>query len=292
MALFRRILSLGRRARLEHEIDAELREHMAMCIDDNMAQGMSREEAERDARRRFGSPTSMRERVSAEDAALGLESLWHDVRGALRVFLKSPGFSLVVVATLALGIGANTAIFEVLDAVRLRALPVARPGELAELRIAGGNRGFGVTDNGFTDFTVPMWQEVKEHHDPFSGIFAWRTSPVQAGSPNQSHRVDGLEVSGDFFSVLGVTPVQGRLIEPQDETGCQISRVVASYSFWKSQMGGEPITDGTTIVAEGRSVQVLGVTPPSFFGMIVGDRFDLAYPTCLPIRAARRLSTS
>jgi len=282
MALFRRILSLRRRARMEQEIDAELREHMAMCIDDNMAQGMSREEAERDARRRFGSPTAMRERVSAEDAALGIDSLLQDMRGALRVFVKSPGFSLVVVATLALGIGANTAIFELLDAVRLRALPIEKPGELAELRIVGGNRGFGVTDNFFTDFTVPMWQEVKEHHDPFSGIFAWRTSDVQVGAPNQLHRVNGLEVSGDFFSVLGVTPVQGRLIEPQDEASCQITRVVASYSFWKSQMGGEPITANTTIVAEGKSVQVLGVTPPSFFGMIVGDRFDLAYPTCTP----------
>ena len=91
-----------------------------------------------------------------------------------------------------------------------------------------------------------------------------------------------LEVSGNFFNVLGIAPVAGRLIEPQDETGCQITRVVASYSFWKSEMGGEPITANTTIIAEGKSVQVLGVTPPSFFGMVVGDRFDLAYPTCTP----------
>jgi hypothetical protein len=179
----------------------------------------------------------MRERVSAEDAALGIESLWHDVRGALRVFVKSPGFSLVVVATLALGIGANTAIFELLDAVRLRSLPIAKPNELAELRIAGGNHGLGITDSQYANFTVPMWQEVKEHHDPFSGIFAWRTADVQVGNSNQSRHVNGLEVSGDFFSVLGVVPLQGRLIEPQDETDCQISRVVASYSFWKSQMG-------------------------------------------------------
>lgn len=261
---------------MEQEIEAELREHIAMCIDDNLAQGMSREAAERDARRRFGSPTAMFERVSAEDAALGLESLWHDVCGALRVFVKSPGFSLVVLSTLALGIGANTAIFELLDAVRLRALPITKPGELAELRIVGGNRGFGVTDTEFTDFTVPMWQEVREHHDPFSGVFAWRTNDAQVGAPGHTHRVRGLEVSGDFFSALGVTPVQGRLIEPQDVNGCNITRVVASYSFWKSQMGGEPIAAGTTIIAEGRSVQVLGVTPPSFFGMIVGDRFDLA----------------
>ena len=175
MALFRRILSLGKRKQIDNEINAELQEHIAMCIDDNMAQGMSREAAELDARRRFGSPSAMRERVSAEDAALGLESFWHDVRDALRVFVKSPVSPLVVVVTLALGIGANTAIFQLLDAVQLRALlRVGKPGELAQLRIVGGVHGFGVTYNAFSDFTVPMWQQVKEHHDPFSGIFAWR----------------------------------------------------------------------------------------------------------------------
>ena len=278
MAILRRILSLGRRTRMEREIDAELREHMAMCIDDNMAQGMSREAAERDARVRFGSPAAMRERVSAEDAALGLESLWQDVRGALRVFVKSPGFSFVVVATLTLGIGANTAIFELLDAVRIRTLPIVKPGELATVRIVGGNRGFGVNDSEFSDFTVPMWQVVKDHHDPLTGIFAWRTADVQVGVPGESRRVNGLEVSGGFFNVLGIVPWQGRLIEAQDE--CADNKAVASYPFWQSQMGGEPITANTTIRADGRSVQILGVTPPSFFGMVVGDRFDLAYPTC------------
>ncbi len=282
MALFRRILSLGRRAKMQQEIDAELQEHIAMCIDDNLARGMSREAAERDARMRFGSPTAMRERVSAEDAALGLESFWHDVRGALRVFVKNPGFAFIVVATLALGIGANTAIFQLIDAVEMRALPIAHPGELAELRIVGGNRGFGITDTAFSDFTVPMWQQLKEHHDPFSGVFAWRTDTFQVGLNGQSRSVNVLEVSGDFFNVLGVTPTQGRLIEPQDEGSCIPNRVVASDSFWKSQMASEPITANTTILAEGKSVQVLGVTPPSFFGMIVGDRFDLAYANCTP----------
>jgi predicted permease len=289
MALFRRIVSLGRRSRVEQEIDAELREHMAMCIDDNMAEGMSRADAERDARRRFGSPTATRERVSAEDAALGIESLWQDLRGALRVFTKSPGFALVVVATLALGIGANTAIFELLDAVRLRALPIAKPGELTEVRIAGGTNGFGITDSGYADFTLPMWREVKAHHEPFSGILAWRTSPVQVGTPEQARRVNGLEVSGEFFNVLGIAPVQGRLIEPQDETVCQMSRVVVSDSFWKSQMNSTPITADTTTLIEGKAVQVLGVTPPSFFGMIVGERFDIAYPTCMPPNPRREV---
>src|SRR5579863_680810 len=283
MALFRRILSLGKRGSMEQEIEAELREHMAMCVDDNMAQGMSREEAERDARKRFGSPAAMRERVTAEDAALGIESLWQDARGALRVFRRSPGFSLVVIATLALGIGANTAIFEILNAVRLRTLPITKPGELVELRIADGNpTGIGVKNSAFTDFTMPMWQEVREHHDPLSGIFAWATGAANVGPPGQTRVANGLAVTGEFFNVLGVTPVQGRLIEPQDESGCQVPGVVVSYPFWKSQMGGEPITPGSTIIANGQPLRVLGVTSPSFFGMVVGDRFDIAYPACTP----------
>jgi predicted permease len=131
-----------------------------------------------------------------------------------------------------------------------------------------------------------MWQEVKEHHEPFSGIFAWRTSSVQVGLPSESRRVSGLEVSGSFFSTLGVVPWEGRLIGQEDEC---LWKAVASYAFWKSQMGGVPITPNTTIMVEGRSVQVLGVTSPSFFGIVVGDRFDLAYPTCTPPHPRREI---
>jgi len=237
MALLRRIVMLGRRSRMEREIEAELQEHMQMCIDDNMAEGMSREQAVREARLRFGSPTATRERVWAEDAALGLQSLGRDVRLALRGFVNSPGFALVVLVTLALGIGGNTAIFELLDAVRLRTLPINKPDEIAELQIVGGNHGFGISDGMFMNFTIPMWQEVKDHHEPFSGVFAWRMSDVLVGEPSESRRMSGLEVSGAFFNTLGVVPWQGRLIEPQDEAGCQLTKVVASYAFWKSQMG-------------------------------------------------------
>jgi predicted permease len=289
MALLRRIVTLGRRSRMEREIQAELQEHMQMCIDDNMAEGMSREQAERDARVRFGSPVATRERVWAEDAALGLESLVRDLRTALRGFVKSPGFSVVVVATLALGIGANTAIFELLDAVRLRSLPVVKPGELAEIRIAGGTGGFGINNGIAGNFTIPMWQEVKDHHEPFTGVFAWRPDTMLLGKPSDSHRAYGLEISGNFFNVLGVAPWQGRLIDPQDETGCGVTKVVASYAFWKSQMGGAPITANSTLVVDGKTVQVLGVTPPSFFGLVVGDRFDIAYPTCTPPNPRREV---
>jgi predicted permease len=290
MGVFRRMWALGRRSKLDREIEDELREHMRMRIDRDIAKGMSPDEAVRKARLRFGNPTVVKERVDAEDAALGLESFFRDARYAVRGFVKSPGFTIVAVLTLALGIGANTAVFQLLDAVRLRSLPIQNPKELAELRIVGGNQGFGVSDNQFMNFTIPMWLEIKRHHDPFSGVMAWRTADVMVGKLSEAKHVHGLEVSGEFFNVLGVVPWQGRLIEPQDVASCAW-KTVASYAFWKSQMGGQPITPNTTIQVEGRSVQVLGVTPPSFFGLMVGERFDLAYPTCIPPNPRREIFT-
>src|SRR5271154_1920790 len=144
MGVFRPIFALGKRAKLDREIEDEFREHLQMRIDENVARGMDPEQAAREARLRFGNPAVMKERVDAEDAALGLDGLFRDARYALRGFAKSPGFTAVAIITLGLGIGANTAVFQLLDAVRLRSLPLEKPQELVELRIIGGNRGFGV----------------------------------------------------------------------------------------------------------------------------------------------------
>ena len=108
-----------------------------------------------------------------------------DFRHALRQLRKNPGFTTVAVLTLALGIGPNAAIFQLLDAVRLRSLPIPNPRELAELRIVGGNHGFGVTDGQYAQLTRPIWQEIREHHEPFSGIFAW--SVDQELKPSDLH---------------------------------------------------------------------------------------------------------
>ena len=291
MGVFRRILALGKRSTLSRENERELREHLQMRIDANVANGMSRERATRAARLRFGNPVVMKERIEAEDAALGLDSLFRDARYALRGFAKSPGFSAVAILTLALGIGANTAVFQLLDAVRLRSLPIAAPQELAELRIAGGNHGLGVNDGPYSQFTIPMWQEVQRNHEPFSGVFAWRSTDMLVGKLSKAKRIHGLEVTGEFFSILGVAPFQGRLLEPQDGTGCEPSRAVVSYPYWKSQMGGQPISPSSTIMLDGKSVQVLGVTPPSFFGLVVGDRFDVAVPRCISPNPRREVFT-
>jgi predicted permease len=284
MGFFRRIGALGRRSRLSNEIDAELRAHLQMRIDENLANGMSPTEAAREARLRFGNPTVMRERVDAEDTAPRLDSFLRDARYAVRGFAKSRSFTAMAVLTLALGIGANTAVFQIVDAVRLRSLPIQNPQELAELRVAGGNPGFGVGSSPYASFTLPMWQEVRRHHSPFTGIFAWRPSEVLIGRLSDARHAAAIEVSGGFFDVLGVVPWQGRLIEPQDEAGedCAVSKAVVSYPFWKSEMNGARITPATTLTIDGRTVQVLGVTPPSFLGLAVGDQFDVVVPTCTP----------
>ncbi|MGC1461685.1 MAG: ABC transporter permease [Terracidiphilus sp.] len=280
MALFRRILSLGRRARIDREIDAELREHMAMCIDDNMARGMSREAAERDARVRFGSPTVMRERVSAEDTALGLESLWHDVRSALRVFTKSPGFSFVVVATLAMGIGANTALFELLDAVLLQSLPVKNPQELAQVRVLDMAKARGDSSSGYPVVTNLIWEKLREDHQGFTGIAAWRDADFSRDSGGDARFLNGLYVSGEFFRVLGVRPVAGRVFTAEDDRpGCGLPGAVISYGFWQREFGGGTAL-GQKLRLNDKSVEVIGITPASFFGVAVGSNFDVAVPIC------------
>ncbi len=293
MALFRRILSLGRRARLEHEIDAELREHMAMCIDDNMAQGMGREAAERDARRRFGNPTVTRERVSAEDTALGLESLWHDLRGALRVFINNPGFSFVVVATLALGIGANTAIFELLDALLLQSLPVKNPQELAQVRVADMDKARGSFSSSYPVVTNLLWEKLRADHQGFSGIAAWRDVGFSRDSGGDARFVSGLYVSGEFFRLLGVRPVAGRVFTGEDDRpGCGQPGAVISYGFWQQEFGGGPAL-GQKLKLNDKSVEVIGITPASFFGVAVGRNFDVAVPVCAqPYLETRNLLNS
>ncbi|HKO12046.1 MAG TPA: ABC transporter permease [Acidobacteriaceae bacterium] len=294
MALIRRILSLGRRTRMEREIDAELREHMAMCIDDNMARGMTREEAERDARRRFGNPTVTRERVSAEDATLGLASLWHDVRGAARVFVKSPGFALVVVATLALGIGANTAIFELIDAVLLQSLPVSNPRELVQVRIINRDKARGSFSSAYPAVTNLIWEKLREDHQGLSGIAAWRDTGFSRDSGGDARFVNGLYVSGEFFSLLGVRPVAGRLFTASDDQpGCGLPSAVISYGFWQREFGGRPAL-GQKLKLNDKSIEIIGVTPADFFGVAVGENFEVAVPICAQpsLETRNRLNSS
>ena len=191
--------------------------------------------------------------------------------------------------SLGLGIGANTAIFQLLDAVRLRSLPVQNPHELAEVRIAGGHQGMFILDNEYAALTRPVWQEIRKNQQAFSGIFAWVADEVNIGQGSEMRRVKSISVSGDYFRVLGVRPWRGRLIAAEDEGACPESKAVVSYFYWLSQLGGAEIGPGSTIVVDGERKQIIGVTPPDFFGLAVGDRFDVALPFCQPKELPRNV---
>src|SRR5712671_306305 len=144
---------------------------------------------------------------------LSAEFFIQDFRFALRTLRKSWGFAATTILTLALGIGANTAIFQLLDAVRLRNLPVADPARLAAVRVKNGTRGFGfTTGDNETMLSYPMWEQIRLHQQSFSGVFAWaQTGSVSLGEGAQERRARGLWVSGEIFSVLGVLSFRGRV---------------------------------------------------------------------------------
>jgi putative ABC transport system permease protein len=199
------------------------------------------------------------------------EYLLQDVRFALRTLRKSWGFTLTAVLTLALGIGANTAIFQLLDAVRLRSLPVANPAWLAAVRVKSGTSGFGITSGGDYDtmLSYPMWEQIRLHQQSFSGVFAWtQSSWVSLGEGAQERRAQILWVSGEMFSVLGVPPLRGRVFtDKDDQPNCGLPGVVISYALWQSEFGGQDSAIGSRLIIEGHPTEVIGVTPRSFFGL-------------------------
>jgi predicted permease len=211
---------------------------------------------------------------------LWIESAFQDLRFALRSLRKSPAFTATSVLTLALGIGANTAIFQLLDAVRLRSLPVPDPSSLVRIEIKGGLHGFGWSEND-TALSTALWEQIRKQQGAFSGFFAWRSGRYAIGRGDQERLAEALWVSGEMFPTLGIVPVRGRLFTPDDDRpGCGISGAVISYALWQSEYGGKDSVIGSRIVIFDHPTQVIGVTPPSFFGLDVGKEFEVALPTC------------
>jgi putative ABC transport system permease protein len=211
-----------------------------------------------------------------------LESLWQDFRYGARLLRMNPGFFAVATISLALGIGANTAIFELLNAVRLRMLPVAHAEQLAELQIAENEH---CCSGNFSDrrpnFTYPQWEQIRNHQQAFSGIFAWGDHRFNLAVGGEARYAEGLFVSGQFFQTLGVRPLMGRLIGDSDDIpSCGSPGAVISYPFWQREFGGDAQVLGKRLSLDGRSVEVMGVTPPEFFGVEVGRNFDIAVPVC------------
>jgi predicted permease len=276
MKPFRRLRLLFRKEQLNQQLSDEMSFHLDKQIELNLAAGMSAEEARYAALRKFGGVDQVKEECRDAWGVRFIDTLLQDIRYGLRMLAKNPGFTAVAILTLAIGIGANTAIFSLIDAVMLRTLPVARPDELRLVRIGQS----GDTGEGNPDFTNPIWEQVRNRQAVFSGVFAWSTDRFDLAQGGAVHYANGIWVSGDYFKTLELRPAAGRLLTASDDQrGCP-GAAVLSYGFWQDHYGGAASAIGSTLALNTHSFEVVGVAPPGFYGMDVGNRFDVAIPIC------------
>jgi predicted permease len=212
------------------------------------------------------------------------DEVFQDLRFGVRMLLKNKSFTTVAILSLALGIGANTAIFQLIDAVRLRTLPVKAPHELTEVRMADmkGARG-GLSER--PSVTNPIWEQIRDRQQAFSGIFAWGSDSANLATGGEVRPARMLYASGDFFNTLGVQPALGRVFTTaEDQRGCGAPGLVISHAFWRSEFGGDANVVGHRLTLADHPFEIIGVTPANFFGMEVGRSFDVALPICaIPI---------
>ena len=270
MSWFRRLLNVSRPGRLSREIDREMEFHIAERADELRAAGMSEEAALLEARRRFGNRGIQKERTRDADIVTWLDSLAADIRYAARALRRSPAFTAVAVASLALGIGANTAIFTLIDALVLRTLPVPHPEELVEVTF-GGEHG---------SFTNPLWEQIRDRRTGFASMAAFAESEFNIAEGGEARRIRGAWVSGEYFSLFGVRPFAGRLLTPSDdERGCP-PLAVLGFGFWQSEYAGAADVVGRTIRLDGHPFRIVGVAAPGFGGPEVGREVQLHAPLC------------
>lgn len=270
------------RARWDEERAKELEDYLAHEIDDNIARGMSPDEATRAAHRTLGNPTLIREEIYDMNTLSLIDSIWQDLRFGARLLLKNPTFSLVAILTLALGTGANAAIFQLVNSLRIRTLPVERPQELVAV-------GIDTHDTGRTGrfmsrrpyFSEPLWRAIESEQKVFSKVFAWGITTWNIATDGEFRAAQGLFVTGGFFETLGVQAEIGRLLTgADDQKGCGNPGAVLTHGFWQSRYGGNRNVLGQTIMLDNRPFEIVGVTPADFFGVEVGRTYDVALPLC------------
>jgi predicted permease len=280
--MLRRIGNLFRRSRIDREIDAELMAHLEMRIEDNVAEGMTPEDARRDALVRFGNPTATKERALAADVSLAVDRVWHDIRYALRQLQRAPIFAATTVLTLALGIGATTAIFSAMNAVLLRLLPAANPKELYFLHLPDDQPyGAHSTGDSETSFSLPVFTTLRQDRRAFSEVMAF--APLGNGKvairfgDGLPEQAAGDMVSGNFFSGLGIAPIAGRMLSMADEDS-NSSVAVLSYMYWSSRFARNSSVVGQTISIKGIPFTIVGVAAEGFPGLEQEEATDLWIP--------------
>jgi predicted permease len=267
-------LSWDARDKRKQDLDEEIRSHLQMSTHDREARGESAAEAAAAAHRELGNAALVRE-VTHDQWRWGwLESLWQDVRFAARMLRKSPGFTAVAVLTLALGIGANTAIFSAVNGILLQRLPYPHSEELAEVSVtkmfSGTSRG--VEAMVYADLGPSDWQEVRSQLPAIARFAMWRRQEFTLTGEIAPEIVRGTVISNDFFSLLGVPPLIGRTLTAADTQPGQERVVVLSYALWRELFGGEASLQGRKINLNEQAYTVIGVMPPQFEFAMAGQR--------------------
>jgi putative ABC transport system permease protein len=266
---------LFRRHRFEEDLAEELRFHVSTYADDLERSGIPRAEAVRRARLEFGGVESVREDCREARGLRLLDELRQDVRYAVRVMARTPGFTAAAILSLALGIGANTAIFSVMDAVLLRMLPVEHPEQLHFL-------AHGTGDNPGLSSTYPLFERYRRDLDVFSGITAYNIQEFKVSSAEGSDLVNGQFVAGNFHSVVGVPLVLGRGFSSEpDQPNDSSYVVVITEGFWTRRLGRDPDVIGKRLAVNGKQVTVIGVTGAGFDGLRPGRPLDITLPIAL-----------
>jgi predicted permease len=266
-SLFRRFVRFLRRTRLDADLREEIDTHRALRQAALERDGLSPRDASTESRRAMGNVTLAVEDARDVWAIRTVDSVWQDVRSALRGLRRSPGFAIVTIGTLALGIGANTALYSIFNSLILRPLPVREPGRLALLTSGS--------------WSYPVWQEIDARStDLFDGAFAWSRESFDLAQGGRAVLVEGGYVSGRFFDLLGVPAFRGRMLTPADDSTAPPNGPVAviSHRFWRRHFDGADDVVGRHLTVQRLPFTIVGVMPPGFSGVDVGRVADVMLP--------------
>ena len=257
-----------RRKQLDRDLDEELQAYLELVSAERVQAGVDPEEAHRYARRQTGGIDQVIQNVRDVRAGVWLDRLVQDVQYGVRTLAKNPTFSLVAVGTLALGIGANTAMFSLLDQVVLRLLPVSHPEQLVIVRETGNHYG---NTYGVNTISWPMFEDLRDNNQVFSGMFCRFPATVTLGDRDRAGQISAELVSGSYFSILSVGAALGRTIAPDDDAVPDSKPVVVlSYSFWRSYFNSDRTIVGRIIALNNNAMTVIGVAQPGFDGVELG----------------------
>ena len=266
-ALLSRIRHLLHRNRLDADLREEIETHRTLRQEALERDGIPSDTAHDMSRRALGNVSLAIEEARDVWVVRAWEALRQDVHTAVRGLRRSPGFAAVAIGTLALGIGANTALFSIFSSLLLRPLPVRAPEQLVLL--ADGS------------WTFPIWEEIRRlDGDLVDGAIAWSNESFDTSERGETAPLDGAYVNGRYFDVLGVNPVRGRMLAADDDTGAAADGMVAviSHSLWVNRFGAADDVIGQRLTLERVPFTIVGVMPPEFAGTEVGRRMDVAVP--------------